>query len=108
MHVLYGQGVGRQEISLGLRRFFADEFMTALDHDDCAQPLTLQKLMVPDEKGPQSLFYYGLSLNSFDDVIQSLDNRTPLHVICTRVIQGVTEMRGCVRCWRTAIRPDWF
>lgn len=89
MHILYGQGVGRQEISLGLRRSFADEFMTALDHNGCAQPLTLQKLMVPDESGPQSLFYYGMSLNSFDDVIQSLDNRIPPHVICTRVIQGV-------------------
>lgn len=89
MHVLYGQGVGRQEISLGLRRSIADEFMTALDHNGCAQPLTLQKLMVPDESGPQSLFYYGMSLNSFDDVIQFLDNRTRPHVICTRVIQGV-------------------
>lgn len=89
MHVLYGQGVGRQEISLGLRRSIADEFMTALDHNGCAQPLTLQKLMVADESGPQSLFYYGMSLNSFDDVIQFLDNRTRPHVICTRVIQGV-------------------
>lgn len=60
MHVLYGQGVGRQEISLGLRRLFAHEFMTALDHNGCAQSLTLQKLMVPDESGPQSLFYYGI------------------------------------------------